>query len=56
MRLWHKDLIQYLPDLQLKGQWRECCNATNLAGNFHASCMNLLPYFIKIFKIYVDIL
>ena len=24
MRLWHKDLIQYLPDLQLKGQWREC--------------------------------
>ena len=25
MRLWHKDLIPYLPDLQLKGQWRECC-------------------------------
>ena len=24
MRLWQKDLIQYLPDLQLKGQWREC--------------------------------
>lgn len=24
MRLWHKDLIPYLPDLQLKGQWREC--------------------------------
>ena len=23
MRLWHKDLIPYLPDLQLKGQWRE---------------------------------
>ena len=24
MRLWHKDLIPYLPALQLKGQWREC--------------------------------
>ncbi len=24
MRLWHKDLIPYLPDLQLRGQWREC--------------------------------
>ena len=24
MRLWHKDLIPYLPDLQLKSQWREC--------------------------------
>ena len=24
MRLWHKNLIPYLPDLQLKGQWREC--------------------------------
>lgn len=24
MRFWHKDLIPYLPDLQLKGQWREC--------------------------------
>lgn len=24
MRLWHKDLIPYLPDMQLKGQWREC--------------------------------
>jgi uncharacterized protein (TIGR02328 family) len=25
MRLWHKNLIPYLPDMQLKGQWRECC-------------------------------
>lgn len=24
MRLWHKDLIPVLPDMQLKGQWREC--------------------------------
>lgn len=25
MRLWHKDLVQYLPKKQLIGQWRECC-------------------------------
>jgi uncharacterized protein (TIGR02328 family) len=25
MRLWHKDLIPYLPQQQLLGQWRECC-------------------------------
>ena len=25
MRLWHKDLIQYLPRQQLLSQWRECC-------------------------------
>ena len=24
MRCWHKDLIKFLPDAQLKGQWREC--------------------------------
>ena len=25
MRLWHKDLISVLPEMQLKWQWRECC-------------------------------
>jgi uncharacterized protein (TIGR02328 family) len=25
MRLWHIDLVPYLPDMQLKGQHRECC-------------------------------
>lgn len=24
MRFWHISMIKYLPDLQLKGQWREC--------------------------------
>lgn len=24
MRLWHKLMIEFLPDMQLKGQWREC--------------------------------
>ena len=32
MRLWHKDLIPYLPRQQLLGQWRECCAiAKNIA-------------------------
>lgn len=25
MRCWHKDLLPYLPRLQLISQWRECC-------------------------------
>lgn len=25
MRLWHKDLVSYLPRKQLVAQWRECC-------------------------------
>ena len=25
MRLWHYKLLPYLPDAQIKGQWRECC-------------------------------
>ena len=34
MRLWHKDLIPYLPKQQLLGQWRECCCiARNIAVN-----------------------
>lgn len=34
MRLWHKDLIPYLPKQQLIGQWRECCCiARNIAVN-----------------------
>lgn len=25
MRLWHYELLPYLPDAQLRSQWRECC-------------------------------
>ena len=33
MRLWHKDLIPYLPRQQLIAQWRECCAiVSNLAN------------------------
>lgn len=32
MRLWHKNLIPYLPQKQLVAQWRECCAiARNIA-------------------------
>lgn len=34
MRLWHKDLIPYLPRQQLIAQWRECCCiCKNIATN-----------------------
>lgn len=34
MRLWHKDLIDVLPQKQLLAQWRECCAiARNIAVN-----------------------
>ena len=34
MRLWHKDLIPYLPRKQLIAQWRECCCiCKNIADN-----------------------
>ena len=32
MRLWHKDLIPYLPRQQLLGQWRECCAIAGRIG------------------------
>lgn len=34
MRLWHKDLISYLPDQQLLGQWHKCCS---IAKSIHKS-------------------
>lgn len=34
MRIWHKDMIDVLPDMQLRGQWRECCCiASNIRNN-----------------------
>ena len=34
MRLWHKDLIPYLPDKQLISQWRECCAIAGSIAKF----------------------
>lgn len=35
MRLWHKDMIPYLPKQQLSGQWRECCLIAALLAKDH---------------------
>lgn len=35
MRLWHKDMIPYLPKQQLLGQWRECCLIAGLLAKDH---------------------
>lgn len=35
MRLWHKDMIPYLPKLQLLGQWRELCCIGALLATDH---------------------
>lgn len=35
MRLWHKDLIPYLPQQQLISQWRECCAIAALLARDH---------------------
>ena len=37
MRLWHKDLLPYLPMQQMISQWRECCAiAAKLNGEDHS--------------------
>ena len=35
MRLWHRDLIKYLPKQQLLGQWRELCLIGSLLAADH---------------------
>lgn len=56
MRLWHKDLISYLPSQQLLGQWRECCCiARNIAvvGNPNHLLVNkIMDYPIDHFLYY----
>lgn len=56
IRLWHKDLIPYLPKNQLLGQWRECCCiAKNIADNGtpnHILVNKVLNYPLKHFYTY----
>lgn len=60
MRLWHKDLIPYLPDLQLKGQWRECALiADALAKNGtpnHLLVNRVTKYPLEDFWIYCEVI
>lgn len=52
MRLWHKDLIPYLPKKQLIAQWRECCAiASNLANK--GTSNHLLVNKIKNYSLYM---
>lgn len=40
MRLWHKDLIPYLPKSQLLGQHRECCAMRGLGWGKNSYVVN----------------
>ena len=48
MRLWHKDLIPYLPRKQLVAQWRECCaicsNIANKGTPNHLLVNKIMDY------------
>lgn len=59
MRLWHKDLIPYLPQKQLVAQWRElCCIAKNIADKGtpnHLLVNKVLDYGVQHFKQYSNI-
>lgn len=60
MRLWHKDLISYLPKKQLLGQWRECCAITKSIiekGTPNHSLVNkIMNYSLDHFYTYCDII
>ena len=57
MRLWHKDLLPYLPMQQMIAQWRECCAiASKLAKDHtpdHSLVNKLLDYDPAHFDTYV---
>ena len=57
MRLWHKDLIPYLPRQQLIAQWRECCaicsNIANKGTPNHLLVNKILNYSPYDFDAYV---
>lgn len=59
IRLWHKDLIPYLPKNQLLGQWRECCCiAKNIADNGtpnHILVNKIMDYPIEHFIAYTTL-
>lgn len=56
MRLWHYELLEYLPDKQLRGQWRECvCIAKNIYEKGtpnHILVNRIMNYNINHFRLY----
>lgn len=59
MRLWHKDMIHYLPQQQLLGQWRELCLIGSLLAKDHTPnhiLVNpILDYEPEHFEYYCDL-
>lgn len=58
MRLWHKDLIPYLPRKQLIAQWRECCaicsNIANKGTSNHLLVNKIMNYSFIHFSHYIQ--
>lgn len=56
MRLWHRELIPYLPKRQLIAQWRECCaicsNIANKGTPNHLLVNKILNYSFEHFLEY----
>lgn len=53
MRLWHEDLIKVLPDMQLKGQHRECCALRGKGwGRKHSTVDYVFKYPIENLVVY----
>lgn len=56
MRLWHKDLIPFLPKNQLMGQWRECCliakNISEKGSPNHILVNKIMDYPLEHFATY----
>lgn len=56
MRLWHKDLIPFLPRQQLLGQWRECCliakNIATKGSPNHLLVNRIMDYPLEHFHYY----
>ena len=59
MRLWHKDLIRYLPRQQLIAQWRECCciarNINQNGSPNHILVNKIMEYPEDEFNTYADV-
>lgn len=60
MRLWHKDLIPYLPHQQLVAQWRECCaicsNWANKGSPNHLLVNKVMEYSKTDLKDYTNLI
>lgn len=56
MRLWHKDLVPYLPRQQLLGQWRECCAIVKKGTPNHILVNKIMDYSFEHFIAYITLI